>query len=221
MSHSIISPTATETIDNISLMLANSIGRRIFSVDRRQLDTLLQVIALLNTELDTRDAERNVLTAISQNQHADELALTSEIERLTRERDTAQAETVAARSLNHKLDADISTIGAALVDEAERRDWCAEYEEFISALNARLQVSVLATRAKSYVVEHVYTVTLTQYIDALSQDAAEDIATKQYHQIRESQFFVLPSSEMQSQSIDVTDINYNHDDTRVAPDEEG
>ena len=37
-------------------------------------------------------------------------------------------------------EADVRTIGAALMEEAAERDWCAEYDRFVSSVNVRLAV---------------------------------------------------------------------------------
>lgn len=56
----------------------------------------------------------------------------------------------------------IETLGQALLEEAERRDWCSEYDDFAQEWD-------LPTRS------HNYTVTVTVQVEARNADAAADL----------------------------------------------
>lgn len=56
----------------------------------------------------------------------------------------------------------IETLGQAILEEAERRDWCSEYDDFAQEWD-------LPTRS------HNYTVTVTVQVEARDEDAAADI----------------------------------------------
>lgn len=59
----------------------------------------------------------------------------------------------------------IETLGQALLEEAERRDWCSEYDDFAREWG-------LPTRT------HNYTVTMTVQVEAHDEDAASDIVAE-------------------------------------------
>lgn len=54
---------------------------------------------------------------------------------------------------------DITTISEALIQEAEERDWCETYDEFVSDLNLKLNVQ-LTERTNDYEVDVVVTQTI-------------------------------------------------------------
>lgn len=57
-------------------------------------------------------------------------------------------------------DSAIRMIGEALREEAEERDWCSEYDEFVKKLNERLPNGVeLPTRQREFRVSFVVTAT--------------------------------------------------------------
>ena len=70
---------------------------------------------------------------------------------------------------------DIETIGAALLAEAERRDWCTDFDKFVAGVNEQLNIS-LVTRETDYTVTMSYTVRVTQTFTAVSAEDAEDLA---------------------------------------------
>ena len=45
---------------------------------------------------------------------------------------------------------DIDTIGRLLLEEAERRDWCSDYDDFVEAVNGALNVAVLPVREQEF-----------------------------------------------------------------------
>ena len=72
---------------------------------------------------------------------------------------------------------DIEIIGEALLREAERRNWCSEYDEVVDNINARLSVPLPErNQERSYTVTwtETYTVTVPRsyMTDALDADAA-------------------------------------------------
>jgi hypothetical protein len=87
------------------------------------------------------------------------------VESIQRQYDTAR---------NNHAD-DISAISTALMQEAEERDWCSVYDNFVSDLNSRLHVE-LATRVCDYNVELVVQVKFTGNFEASNADDAIDAA---------------------------------------------
>ena len=69
---------------------------------------------------------------------------------------------------------DIEIIGRALLDEAENRGWCSEFDTFVDKVNGLLYISLI-TRKNEYVIRRAYlvevecTVTATSELDALDQ----------------------------------------------------
>jgi hypothetical protein len=85
--------------------------------------------------------------------------------RMTEERD--QAVTL------HR--ADIETISAALLEEAENRQWCDSYDEFVEDVNRSLNVALEVREVEWEVVLKVE-VTLTKVVTAKNEDAARESA---------------------------------------------
>ncbi|NBO53328.1 MAG: hypothetical protein EBU84_01780 [Actinobacteria bacterium] len=91
----------------------------------------------------------------------------------------------------------VETIASALRDEAERRDWCAEYDEFVESVNDDIQsVSLsmssdsarrllatmrLAPLTREYEVTHVVTLTFTQTVRARSENDALEWCDNNYN----------------------------------------
>ena len=79
--------------------------------------------------------------------------------------------------------ADIDTIGSMLMEEAENRGWCSEYDDFVDNVNASLSVACLPAREKEYEVTWVETYTVTvprsATYTAKSADEAEDMAKEE------------------------------------------
>lgn len=59
---------------------------------------------------------------------------------------------------NQQFSDSINIIGASLMEEAERRGWCAEYDDFVESINSQLPYHDLPTR------EREYEVTWTEYV---------------------------------------------------------
>lgn len=99
-------------------------------------------------------------------------ALTTEKEQLERDLDSA-------RTQLHAYAADADTIGTMLMDEAENRGWCDEYDEFVDSINTRLTTIHLPEREQEYEVEvsgtatigwsHTVTVTARSAEDAVQR----------------------------------------------------
>lgn len=68
---------------------------------------------------------------------------------------------------------DIHKIGTALIEEAEQRDWCDLYDEFISELNEKLN-RPLDVRQHEYDVEVEYTVRVRRNVTSATWDDALD-----------------------------------------------
>ena len=70
---------------------------------------------------------------------------------------------------------DIQLIGEALIEEANNRQWCSEYDEFVSRLNGRLTHD-LPVREFEKEVFLTYTVKLSFNVSATNDDDAADKA---------------------------------------------
>jgi hypothetical protein len=79
--------------------------------------------------------------------------------------------------------ADIDTIGSGLMEEAENRGWCSEYDDFVDNVNASLSVACLPAREKEYEVTWVETYTVSvprsATYTAKSAEEAEDMAREE------------------------------------------
>lgn len=74
---------------------------------------------------------------------------------------------------------DVTTIGDALMEEANNRDWCTQYDSFVSDLNESLHHE-LPTRSRTYNVE----VTITISVNASDYDDAREQATEELRDAR-------------------------------------
>jgi len=66
---------------------------------------------------------------------------------------------------------DIERIGERLIQEAEQRDWCSEFDRVVNELNGSLHIS-LPTRSQDYDVTLTYTVTVNWSVNARDEEAA-------------------------------------------------
>jgi hypothetical protein len=66
-------------------------------------------------------------------------------------------------------------IAEALLDEAERRSWCSEYDSFVDSVNSSLRRMQLTLREQEYTVTSVYELVVTQYVTARSEDDAIEL----------------------------------------------
>lgn len=76
-------------------------------------------------------------------------------------------------TLREAHEQDIERIGRALIEQADSRDWCSEYDEIVKSLNRRLNVP-LPTREKDYTVTFTVTVSVT----AVGRDEAREMANE-------------------------------------------
>lgn len=105
-----------------------------------------------------------------------------QVEDLTRDLNKARAEADLART---NWAADVETIGARLLDEAESRGWCSEFDEIVSDLNSRLH-KPLAERYRDYDVFVEVRVTIPVTVSARSDDEARELASQDWRDRWES-----------------------------------
>jgi hypothetical protein len=74
---------------------------------------------------------------------------------------------------NHQ--SDIKMIGEALIEEANNRGWCDDYDKFVGSLNGRLSIT-LEERSHDYEVTATFIVTVSTTISARDEDDANDQA---------------------------------------------
>jgi hypothetical protein len=74
---------------------------------------------------------------------------------------------------NHKDD--VRRISEALIEEADARGWCSDYDKFVEKLNSRLTVA-LETREREYEVSATYILKVSTKITARDIDDANDQA---------------------------------------------
>ena len=94
---------------------------------------------------------------------------------LMKDTNTTLIERIEKAQQRHRTD--IATIGEALMDEAEKRDWCYEYDTVVADLNRNLHVELPVRKREFSVTVNVQvtiTVDATDESDARSQ--AYDIA---------------------------------------------
>lgn len=99
----------------------------------------------------------------------------SQLQLTQRDLEIAKAEIARLRehisNINQAHSKDIRLIGEALMEEANSRQWCAEYDEFVSNLNGRLRYD-LPVRESEKEVFITYTVKLKFTVDAPTDDDA-------------------------------------------------
>lgn len=97
--------------------------------------------------------------------------LRQELARETERADRAERDLSALRD-RHR--GDIALIGSVLMEEANDREWCDEYDRVIERLNDRLSVQ-LPVREKNHQVEISVTYRYDVQVLATDQEEAEDI----------------------------------------------
>jgi hypothetical protein len=84
---------------------------------------------------------------------------------------------------NQQFADSINIIGTALMEEAERRGWCAEYDDFVESINSQLPYHDLPTRQREFQVTWVETVTVrierSATYTCASAEEAEDMAREE------------------------------------------
>lgn len=208
--HDILAVTATDGNRIIELTEQRDNAQR---CNDQQATTINTLQARLNdTTLSARDE-----IATLQNRLAEALD-TSVDDRLAAanaELDLVRAKFENAQDIVVRLNNDLTTISHALATEAERRNWCSAYEDFIDAVNVDLTEWELPTRRVDYGITLVYTVELRTQVAALNEDEAETIADRLYGQIREGQYFTVPNPDEQNNEIKINDLDYHCSGTRV------
>jgi hypothetical protein len=85
---------------------------------------------------------------------------------------------------NQQFSDSINVIGKALMEEAERRGWCSEYDEFVESINSQLPFHDLPTREREYEVtwteSYIVRVDRSVTYTAKSPEEAEDLARDEY-----------------------------------------
>lgn len=96
----------------------------------------------------------------------------SELDVLRREKDRLQKELVLSMERHRR---DVATIGSALIDEANERGWCSQYDDFVDTVNGDLH-NKLPVRNKPYVITQTYRVVRVLHVEESSADNAADHA---------------------------------------------
>ncbi len=120
--------------------------------------------------------------------------------------ETLMADAAQARE---RHDSDIARIGERLIEEAESRGWCSEFDEIVDELNGSLHVD-LPRRVRDYEVTVPITVSILVTVTARDEDEARenaeynwadhfDFREYAYEAIREGN--VAPRSEFDVEAI--------------------
>jgi hypothetical protein len=110
---------------------------------------------------------------------------------------------------NHKHLSDVNTIGLALIEVAEDKEWCSEYDEFIEELNGNLSVE-LPTRKRNFdvtikVSREVYTY-LTVQVEATSEEDAQELVEEDTYTYLDELPRDIGDWEERDEDIDVTRV---------------
>ena len=122
------------------------------------------------------------------------------------ERDDAKDARIKRETMHHK---DIQTIGEALIEMAEDKDWCSEYDEFINELNGNLYVE-LPSRRRNYdvtikVKREVYAYVTVQ-VEATSEEDAQEIVEEDTYSYLDDLPRDIGDWEETDEDIDVTRV---------------
>ncbi|MEU4244289.1 hypothetical protein [Actinoplanes sp. NPDC026619] len=113
----------------------------------------------------------SAITIQREQQLRTELAAAREQAELLRQRaESARLRAVTAEQRHHD---DIALIGEKLIAEADDRDWCEVYDEFVDKLNINLHIE-LPLRERDYTVTTM--VELRLDVTATSEEHARDLA---------------------------------------------
>lgn len=86
---------------------------------------------------------------------------------------------------------DWTTVTDALHNEADRRGWCNEYDEFVNEVESDLRIGVMPRRVREYVVSWTTTVMvnvpMSRTYTAISEENAEQMARDDYYTNVETQ----------------------------------
>lgn len=75
---------------------------------------------------------------------------------------------------------DIATIGEALLDEAESRGWCSDFDDFIESTNPKLFAEGLPRRVRDWEVTVMVEVAVPVAVSAVSEEEAIEIASQEW-----------------------------------------
>lgn len=90
-----------------------------------------------------------------------EAALQADVDRLTRELEAIRSQRDAAVGRADTYASDFDVVGTSLMEEAERRGWCSEYDEFVDTVNGKTQRLELPSREREVNIEWEETYTVT------------------------------------------------------------
>jgi hypothetical protein len=76
--------------------------------------------------------------------------------------------------LANEHQADFTTFAEMLLEEAENRGWCSDYERFATNVNAKLLHNEVPHRTRQYTVTNTYTVTVSYTVETRDEDYAID-----------------------------------------------
>jgi hypothetical protein len=105
--------------------------------------------------------------------HRDEV-LQERVEQLTREIEGHISRINALQDNNSRWERTVAIIGERLIEEAQRRDWCSEYDSFVESLNTSLPIGELPTR----IVEYTASLIIEVSFDCRRNEDAYDIASE-------------------------------------------
>lgn len=104
--------------------------------------------------------------------------LQAQVDRLTMQNSTLTAHIAS-------WERDWSTLTDALHNEADRRGWCIEYDEFVNEIESDLRIGVMPRREREYVVSWTTTVIvnvlMSRTYTAASAEDAEQMAKDDYY----------------------------------------
>lgn len=117
----------------------------------------------------------------------------------------SEAEYNVWRDRYEKVKADFNIVSNALLVEAEERDWCSDYNEFVEKVNEHLNIMQLELMEKEYEVEVelVRTQSVTTYVTVTAANAT------QAENIVEGMYFNTIVEE------NVSEEDWNDDETEV------
>lgn len=101
---------------------------------------------------------------------------------------------------------DVRRTGQLLLEEAERREWCEEFDNFIEELPLRI-VALFPKRPRQHLVTIDYHVYVTFNVNAVGQDDAIALGRDVYNSLKEHEFFEIP--RITEHDVTDTDISWD------------
>lgn len=167
--------------------------------ERRMVEDLRDERNELALQLANAQAERDLWKQTSANDGPRIEGLVGELGRAKRELEDARCQ--------HQEDVDL--IGNALLAEAEERDWCSLFDEFVGSLNRNLHIP-LPERAKLYEATITYTVNIKIPFEAPDAAAARAKTADLYEQIDERRLF--GALDRNHAGLAISEFDYSYDD---------